>query len=247
MITINGLTKEAMEAIRNAVIVDANIVGGDLILIRFDDTEINVGNVVGPTGATGPEGARSIEIALDEYGYPDLTERFDGQGVWRSDLEALYFWNATQEEWLMPHAGLPHSTARNQTTDTTGTISGDYVGFAHAVEINHFFKKHDNSHIVVQYAGSVRNDNPWGEYCVAVHCYDEATTGLVYNEEKLIVDGYGDFGAKAGFVELHDGADEIPAGYYNFHLIKKRANGTGTVYDGQNNTNTNSMLVTETF
>jgi hypothetical protein len=245
MLTINGLTKEAMEAIRDGVIVDAHITSGHLILVKFDDSTIDAGNVIGPTGPEGPEPPRSIEIAVDEGDYPEPGDRFSGQGVWQQDINALYFWNGT--EYLMPHAGLPHSTARNETTDTTGTTSGDYVGFAHVVEINHFFKKHNNSHIVVQYAGSVRNDNPWGEYCVGVHCYDEATTGTVFSQQKLIVDGYGDFGAKSGFVELHGDTGEIPAGYYNFHLIKKRGNGTGTVYDGQNNTNTNSMLVTETF
>lgn len=245
MITITGLTAEAMAAIRDAVIVDASIVGGELILKTFDDTEINVGNVIGPQGDQGPEGFRSIEIALDGDDYPLLEDRFNGQGVWRQDLKALYFWDGS--EYLMPHAGIPHSTTVNEPTDTTGTESGDYVGFAHVVEINHFYKKHPNSHIIVRYDGSVINNSPWGEYCVGVHIYDEATEGVAFNVQELIMDGYGELGGKSGAIEIHDGEAELADGYYNFHLIKKRGNGAGTVFDGANNTCRNSMTVTETF
>jgi len=53
MATINGLTAEAMQAIRDGVIVDANVVDGNLILTRFDETEIDAGSVIGPTGSPG--------------------------------------------------------------------------------------------------------------------------------------------------------------------------------------------------
>jgi hypothetical protein len=248
MVTVNGLTKEHMEAIRDGVIVDARVDAGHLILTRYDDTEIDVGNVIGPQGIKGDTGATSIDVILDTYSFPPLDERFDGEGFWVRSEDALYFWNGT--DMLMPHAGIPHSSTRNETTDTTGTESGDYVGFAHVVKIDNFFKKHDNAHVIVRYDGSVRNNNPWGQYQVGVHVYDVATLGTVYNQQILITDGYGDFGAKSGAVEIPGIGDDpggIPKGHYNFELIKRRGNAVGTVFDGANNSNTNSMTVTETF
>lgn len=53
MASINGLTAEAMQAIRDGVIVDANVVAGHLILTRYDATEVDTGSVVGPTGSPG--------------------------------------------------------------------------------------------------------------------------------------------------------------------------------------------------
>lgn len=53
MSTVNGLTAETMLAIRNGVIVDANVVAGHLVLVRFDAAEIDAGSVVGPTGSPG--------------------------------------------------------------------------------------------------------------------------------------------------------------------------------------------------
>lgn len=46
MVTVNGLTAAAMEAIRDGAIVDIEIVSGDLIVTYFDTTTENLG----PTG-----------------------------------------------------------------------------------------------------------------------------------------------------------------------------------------------------
>lgn len=54
MATVTGLTKEAMEAIRDGVIVDAEVVGNNLILTKFDATTIDAGNVRGPVGPASP-------------------------------------------------------------------------------------------------------------------------------------------------------------------------------------------------
>ncbi len=57
MSTITGLTAEAMEAIRDGVIVSASVVGDNLILTKYDGTTINAGNVRGPAGTgTTPAG-----------------------------------------------------------------------------------------------------------------------------------------------------------------------------------------------
>lgn len=53
MATVTGLTKERMEAIEAASIVDAHLDVDDLVLVRFDETEVNVGSVRGATGSPG--------------------------------------------------------------------------------------------------------------------------------------------------------------------------------------------------
>lgn len=57
MATITGLTAERMLAIEAAAIVDGNVVGDDLVLVRHDGTPLNTGNVRGPQGPVGPVGS----------------------------------------------------------------------------------------------------------------------------------------------------------------------------------------------
>ena len=56
MATITGLTAARMLEIENASVVDGDVVGGSLILTRFDGSTINAGTVTGATGATGAQG-----------------------------------------------------------------------------------------------------------------------------------------------------------------------------------------------
>lgn len=58
MATVTGFTAARMLEIENTTIVDGNIVGDDLILEQRDGTDINAGNVRGPTGLTGATGAQ---------------------------------------------------------------------------------------------------------------------------------------------------------------------------------------------
>lgn len=84
MATINGLTAEAMDAIRDGVITGATVNGsGHLILTRHDASTIDAGSVIGPTGSPGvslaaynagladkvtdAELAAAISAALDAY------------------------------------------------------------------------------------------------------------------------------------------------------------------------------------
>lgn len=63
VVTVNGMTAEAMEAIRDQTIIDADIVANHLILTRYDATTIDAGSIVDMTWAnvsiqeasTGPE------------------------------------------------------------------------------------------------------------------------------------------------------------------------------------------------
>jgi microcystin-dependent protein len=60
MATITGLTAERMLAIEGESIVDGSIIGGNLILTKFDGTTIDAGPVVGPTGPAGPQGTPGV-------------------------------------------------------------------------------------------------------------------------------------------------------------------------------------------
>lgn len=65
VVTVNGMTAEAMEAIRDQTIIDADIVANHLILTRYDATTIDAGSIVDMTwpsvsileATTSPEGS----------------------------------------------------------------------------------------------------------------------------------------------------------------------------------------------
>lgn len=236
MATVDGLTKAAMEVIRDNVIVDASIDGsGHLILTRYDGTPIDVGNVIGPTGPEGPEGFRSIQVVADEASRP-TADLFDGYGIWQEDVESLFFYNGT--DWFMPQAGLPHTSATSDITGTTPCTSDVYVSFDHPIVVN-FLKKRADAHVIVEYHGGVRNDNVWGEYAVGVLVEGPSAFSMTYDIQK----GFGDMGPKSGLVFI----DGLPVGDLTFTLMRKVANGQGTVYDGQHADNLQVMTVTETF
>lgn len=66
MPTISSYTAERISEIEAATIVGGYVDGnGDLILVRFDDVEINAGPVVGPEGPTGPGGGLLAFHAYD--------------------------------------------------------------------------------------------------------------------------------------------------------------------------------------
>jgi microcystin-dependent protein len=66
MATITGFTAARMQEIEDETIVDAEIVGGNLILTKHDGTTVNAGPVVGPAGPTGPVGPASISAIPGE-------------------------------------------------------------------------------------------------------------------------------------------------------------------------------------
>lgn len=86
MATITGLTAERMQEIEGASIIDAEIVGGNLILTKHDGTTINAGPVIGPAGPVGPVGPASVGAVPGEVKLwpgetlPDLATY--GKWVW---------------------------------------------------------------------------------------------------------------------------------------------------------------------
>lgn len=61
MATVTGYTSARMKQIEDKAIINGTILGDNLILITYDGTEINAGNVRGPQGIQGPEGSVSPE------------------------------------------------------------------------------------------------------------------------------------------------------------------------------------------
>lgn len=243
MATITGLTAAAMIAIRDSVIVDAHITADHLILVKYDDTEIDVGVVKGDTGDTGPTGATSIVVVDDEASRPTGVDLFDGLGIWQKDVEALFLYNEDTTEWLMPHAGIPHSHTAREPVNTTACTDADYSPFATPLKLTSFYKKREDSHLIVTYEGAIRNDNPWGEYRVGVNVIGE--TDPLVNDYYDLVDGFGDLGPKSCSREIV--SNTYPKGLYTFEAVRRLVNGVGVVYDGQHNNNRNSLTVVETF
>jgi hypothetical protein len=66
MATVTGKTAAAMDAIADASVVTGTVNGsGHLILTTHGGTDVDAGNVVGPTGATGATGASGATASLD--------------------------------------------------------------------------------------------------------------------------------------------------------------------------------------
>lgn len=85
MVTVNGLTAEAMAAIRDQAIVEAEVVGDDLILTHFDGSTTNVGSVRGfpgiadmalydPLGVPKPY---MLAVAPDGHGMCDAATEYN--------------------------------------------------------------------------------------------------------------------------------------------------------------------------
>ena len=68
MTTVTGFTAARMLEIENGTIVDAALVGDDLVLTTHEGTDINVGSVRGPTGSTGATGPQGAGIAVGQLG-----------------------------------------------------------------------------------------------------------------------------------------------------------------------------------
>lgn len=97
MATITGYTAERMKEIEDASIIDGEVNGaGNLILTRYDGTDIDAGSVIGPEG---PVSSPEVEEApLGTIGYirrngfwvPSLVrEVFTASGTWTKPAGAL--------------------------------------------------------------------------------------------------------------------------------------------------------------
>lgn len=73
MATVTGLTAERMKEIENGILIDAEVVGDNLILTTKDNTAINAGNVRGLPGPAG-ESVVFLDAGESAAGLPDGTK-----------------------------------------------------------------------------------------------------------------------------------------------------------------------------
>lgn len=92
MPTITGLTAERMQEIIDATIVDANVVGDNLILTKEDGGTIDAGDVRGPAGLGGG--------VLKSTAFPTDPAPTDGDLVVRTDLDDDPLFKYTDGAWV---------------------------------------------------------------------------------------------------------------------------------------------------
>jgi hypothetical protein len=92
MATVTGYTAARMQEIEDSTVVDGDIIGDNLVLIRRDLVQITAGNVRGPQGIQGPAGATSIIICTSgtRPGAPA-----EGQAIYETDTNRTYIWDGT--------------------------------------------------------------------------------------------------------------------------------------------------------
>lgn len=89
MATVTGLTAARMLEIEANSVVSGEVDGDDLILIKFDGTEFNAGDVRGPTGATGVTSA-TVCTRSTRPGSPT-----QGQFIYETDSKFVHMWNGS--------------------------------------------------------------------------------------------------------------------------------------------------------
>lgn len=92
MASVTGYTAERMQTIEDTTVVDGDIVGGHLILLRRDGITIDAGSVIGPTGPIGPSGAVSIVICTSAT-RPAAPDRFEGLYIYETDTDRTWVWD----------------------------------------------------------------------------------------------------------------------------------------------------------
>ncbi len=109
MATVTGYTAERMKEIEDSAIIDGDIVGNDLILSRYDGTQINAGVVRGPQGiqgATGSSGDTSIQVVTSTT---RPTNPFEGLMIYETDTGNILSYNGSG--WVLPNNVSPRISA----------------------------------------------------------------------------------------------------------------------------------------
>ncbi len=106
MATVTGYTSARMKAIEDQAVVGGSIVGDNLILTRYNSATINAGNVRGPQGVQGPDGA----VTIRNWAATDAQKAVVGNGV-SKPLSGYYSTLAAAQ------AAYPHVTALTDTLD----------------------------------------------------------------------------------------------------------------------------------
>lgn len=105
MATVTGLTADRMQEIIDATIIDANVVGDDLVLTLYDSTTVNVGNVRGPMGPGG-----TLFDVVTSSTRPTLTAPDEGYVIYETDTNLTRIW--TGSRWKLQERIIGASTSR---------------------------------------------------------------------------------------------------------------------------------------
>ena len=160
MATVTGYTSARMKQIEDKAIVSGTILGDNLILITYDGTEINAGNVRGPQGIDGPIGEVSLEdlnaaiaaahatgaITSEQLATGAVTVNKIGAGAVTSSklgasavTESAVAANAIASSAIQAGAVATTHLAANAVTGSkiaSGTITGDKIGLNTITEGN---------------------------------------------------------------------------------------------------------------
>ena len=152
MATVTGYTAERMQDIEDGTVVDGNIVGDNLILVRHDGGQIDAGSVRGPQGIQGPAGlAAVLPGIISMFGGNTAPAGYllcNGAAVSRTTYAALY-----AQIGVLHGAGdgtttfnLPDMQARfpiGKGVATYADVVGEKGGSKDAVAVSH---QHDIDH-----------------------------------------------------------------------------------------------------
>ncbi len=122
MATITGYTSQRMKEMEDSIVIEGDVVENNLILTRYDGTQINAGNVRGTQGIQGPPGPVSpVEEALVDgntyarknglwvpvaAGIQVVTSTtrpaspVEGTMIYETDTDRVYIWDGTV--WVLP-------------------------------------------------------------------------------------------------------------------------------------------------
>lgn len=139
MTTINGLTKEAMQAIVDGTITDADVVGDNLILTLHDGSTVDAGNVRGPVGAAGAPGAPGAGIGKGSA-FPGSPT--DGDFFVRTDQVGDPMYKYTDGAWVRIDERIGRGCSVIATTQQS-FVNAVFQTFAFAGEVYDDLGMHD--------------------------------------------------------------------------------------------------------
>lgn len=102
MATVQVYTAARTQEIEDQAIIDASLVGDNLVLERNNGTTIDVGSVRGPTGSTGPAGSPVPPGTIHMWMFPTLPTGYvwiEGQSILNCNTTYPDLWAAAPSDW----------------------------------------------------------------------------------------------------------------------------------------------------
>lgn len=126
MTTVTGYTSQHMDLIKNSNIVGGHVEDANLVLDRFDGSDIIVGEVGGPPGPDGPTGSSSTSNVYTRYTTSHtLTSGDVGMFIEMDSASANYLTIPVDTSELIPIGTIINGIQRG--VGTTGFIASSGV------------------------------------------------------------------------------------------------------------------------